>query len=1733
MNLRPTHHGYAYQDTMCGIAFVDLMLGTATRIKVDLKVDADDRFDDLTIEYAIGRRRRLQIKHTTVDRQLSRATFSGDGRSLRLDLLLRSLLDDLASNPDADYRVVVRDKGPDSELSQVLEPVDAGDDPGDPLPGVATRRYRFNPQKLRATDPWKNVLKGFTDDELHTACARLVIDTDAPEATLSFDSPGPAERALMRRAVEELGAGRPPNLNRSAEDVGLALLHAATGARAIEGTVTRTSLAPEVRLTTDFGAVRDGHPVEAAFAVDRVDASDVVRAAIDESLADGGRVVLTGEPGAGKTWLCEQLADSYVEAGVLVLRHHCWLGDADSDRNERVLAEVVIGSLLHQLEAIVPESVAHLRPRFAATPEALEEAIRACRGANPDQHLVIIVDGLDHIDRVLGRQVGGPQRPDPARALVDQLGAVALPAGVSVLIASQPGQHLDNAHPTSGAEVQMPLMSHAELGTLAEHHGVLTDPQTRQRVTDDEERTIVDLLHARSNGNALYATYLCRHATGTSPLDPAGSPTTVAHLIERLREVPENATDLDEYYAHLLATLTGEQEQAIGALALCDFALSKQELGEIAPLVEPWLDDALARLAPILNSTPGLGGLKVHHESFSRFIHRTKQAGWSDRVRRDAADWLTARGFFTDTRAFRHLPQLLAELGDYDTLQGLITPDFVTNAIAALQPPDAIKQVLTIVAHEAQARRDWGTLLRCLEARRGVVVYEHEALPDTLVEYADVVVGILGAEVVAERLVYDGRATFTARWGLRLCEAVDRAGAAAPWEVYLDAFDRQAETDNTSYDVETDERTRLAIELGDLRLAGEAAAIDIDELAEHFDQHQGQPSLRDLVAVLAVGIPLEDLLGVARKMTDPARTAAVLISLANVAKDNGDTALGTDLAREAHGHAPGRDPGAYLDHGMEPDDLLRGLGIADLDAKLREVTEKLLESHSADRPGLVSGWLNLLRLAHAIDRAAPVGLNSELGGEGFYRAWLRFAVATVGLEEDVASGAVEPEAASTTVRVALEQLATNSSHFAGNPRAVDLYSIHAKIHEVIERSLRVVMPGDLDSVMDHLTAIGDRTTSSLAGMAEGGPLATNDLLGILARVADRVGIEPIHRVLSAVREERDDTETMYSVTADFEVATARLCLEAGALEEAEESWWRAAALLGAYGGHKDITITEFIESVTDLAAIDLVAARAALARLQDPAYLVRQHTNGRETSHIPGAWWELAADIDPIAAATGAAHLLTSEFGFDDPRAYQAQVRLLISNLTNADPVVLAALRLTATDMWGQPGPDTTLLERLRPELGRNAPADAALTVVANNVAATYDNQPLMRTSDRPGTAAPAELIEAVRALGGPSFAVRAKRPEDETGSRETPNRFRETRDVKAFIEEGQRPILEAGAPGAAVAARDYNRQGYGTNAASRRWHSDALVNAVGWRVLEATSTCGAAAGRSVLDSVAREMTYSTHQEAFATLAEGLEDRCGGTIEGLEEVTSYCYALAYTRISARGGWLSSAGRERVELWNRAHSLNPDVAEQTLAAAIATSISNQTYATYGVAQGVVAAFAASPATESAGTAVEVWNDAFDVLEQRIPGAAARTHPPYVPGPVPDDPNELDQALATLALANIGRPKREDIRLSLLAAALLLTCRPALGQGAVVPLLGANLDAGRLTWLLGTVRDHLPHGELTDEFADVLTHLAGGSDMLSVRVAAGEILDKHGRAVPNPPATPADRTLRDALNEAWGE
>ncbi|GGL88585.1 NACHT domain-containing protein [Micromonospora yangpuensis] len=1733
MNLRATHYGYAYQDLITGIALVDLVLGTAEHITVDTKGFTGDRFDDLTIAYRTGRRLRIQIKHTTLDRELSKDSFSGDGRSLRLDLLFGALLSDLDQHPGTTYRVIVRDGNPDEDLAVVLKPVDAAGDPGHPLPGVATRRFKFNPTALQELEPWKTRLAGLTEDRIRTACEHLTIDTSAPASTLDFSAPGLAERALLRRVIEELGAGRTPNTNIRPEYAALALAHAATGARALDGNVAREHVLPQVGLTTDFGAVAEGHPIEPAIVVPRAGATAEVRKHVDAVAPAGGRVVVTGEPGVGKSWLCEQLADTYRDEGWIVARHHCWLGATDINREERVLTDVVIGSLLRQLEQIVPEATSDLRPRFAATLEALTVAVQACRETRPGQSVLLIVDGLDHVDRVLGRRTS--RKTDPSRLLVDQLAAIDLPPGVCMLIASQPGSHLANAAPAAGDLVQMPRMSWEEICTLATKHGLLTEPGGTEPLDDDDERAIVDLVHGRSGGNALYATYLCRYATRTSPLDDGAAPGTVKDIIHRLARVPDTATDIEAYYEYLLDAMTDDQLFAIGILALCDFALSADELGELLPpMVKTLLASALKTLAPVLNSQPGLGGLRIHHESLSRHILRGKDDEWVASIRESAAAWLAARGFFTDARAFRHLPELLARLDRYDELKELIQPGFVAESIRALQPPEALQRVVGIVARESEARLDWPTLITCVETRKSIDTYETESLTDSIVEYADVVVAIVGADVVAERLMYEGRPTFPSRWGLRLCESVDRAGAAAPWKAYIDARESESKRERSTYSSDGDGTLHLAIQLGALRLRNQRGDVPPDlagQVAENLELDH-DASLEDLVDVFTAGLPAGFMPDVAAAMTDPDKAARVYLALANLA------AAGTpglpdpaDLARQAWGLAPALDIVGYLNHGIPAGDVLAGLGTIDLDADIQAATDAIL-GHCSANYGNIQRWLSLLTLAHALDRSIPLKYASQLAGVGFYRAWLRYAVATICVAEDVAAGLTTAEAASTAVLVALADLAAEAHPFTGDPRACDLYSIHSLVHKIVESSLIVVQTSDLDPVLAHLVAIGDGTTTTTNfGLPENGPLATNDLLEILSRVSDHIGVDATHALIKVIRDRRRDTNTQYSITAGFELATARICVAAGAKDEADECWRRACLLLASYGGHKDPTILEIIDSIHDIADVDIDAARACLEKLADLVYLVGQHTNGRGTSGFVTRWWEEAATIDPIAVGIDGADTLLAMLGFEDVRAYTAHTHLLETQVMAADPIVLAALRLTVGTGWRRPTTDLELLTRLANELGRSPQTDVMLAIVANNVAATYDDQPMLYSSDQPKSAVTPELVDAVVRLGGPAFLARTPRPEQKRNSAWDSSPKPDPLELQKRLVSDQRPVVLDGRAGAILAAREFDNQRYRDNAVPR-WNLDAVTNAIGWRIIEATLTSGAEAGIGLVDDVAREVSRFSDNEVFAGLGEGLAARCNGTSDALRTVASYCLTLAYIRIRGGGGWRSFAGRERANLWTTAQELDSVTAERTLATAVAETVDSDAQRTYGVTQAVVAAFASAPTGAPGGTAVECWEAAFPVIQHRLPGIAERAGHTYRPTAAPDSQEALEVAMATLALATISQPLRADLRQTLIATTLLVTCRPRIGQAALVHVLRAGLDAGRTTWLLDVVRACLPIGELTDEMAAELTRLAG-TDWLSVRALADQILDAHGRPVPHPPTTEPAPKVRAAFHDLMRE
>ncbi|MFJ8955269.1 AAA family ATPase [Streptomyces sp. NPDC102381] len=1748
MGLRPTHLGYAYQDLLTALRLVDLAVGRAESVLVDTKLFTGDRFDDITCKWTTGAPERLQIKHTDHDRALSVESFTKDSRGLRLDLLFHSMGHSLTALPGASHRLVVRDTVPeDPDLTKVLQPISTSTDPGPALHGLSSRRFRFDAAALRAHAPWKEIAAEVGDELLDRACASLVVDTNLPVCSLDIRNPGPAEAALLRRITEELGAGRPPNRHRAPEEVALALIETAKAARSRTGTVMVEDLLPRLDLEVDFGAVREGHPVDRATEVARPTVLTGVVAAVEDAAQQGGVVVVTGAPGIGKSWLCEQLGDELQETWHTA-RHHCWLGAADSDREQRVLTEVVIGSLLKQLGAAVPEALEQVRPRYAATPETLTAAVTAARALYPGRPIVMIVDGIDHVSRVLGYSTGGVFRPqtDPAAHLVSDLTGLELPSGVVLVLASQPGPHLQ-AVDAGASRLTVPLLNRVEIHALADRLGVLAalapsadDPGAG--LTARAEAAVA-LIEERSRGNALYATYLCRQAVGPLPglrsvpaSEDAGDP------LERLRAVPSSAHDLDDYYTYLLEGLAPGQRSAVSMLAVCDFAVTAEELEEIFPLPGMQIGAALTSVAPIVAQQPGIGGLKIHHESFSRFIRRIDgDHRWVDQVRSQAAEWLSHRGFFTDPRAFRHLPELLAALGRDGELALLIGPDFLSRAIAGLQPPQAIVHTLTVASRRAAARGDWPTLVRCVELSRAQVTYEDEGLPGSLVPYADVLVALAGAGRVAASLMYEGVPTMSARWGLQLCAAVDRAGCAAPWEAYLTAWDEHRQDERrVNYGSESDEAVFLAELRGQIRLpsrpagshTGQASRTLPQRVADFLDQ-EGLRSLDRAVGVLLDCLGPDPLIESVGLIERPERRVALLLHLADA---RGEAAGGTlpsarTMATAAWASGP-CDPRRVLRHGVTVADLAEEVFSGDIATVLAEATQDVLTGRASGLSGPVNRWLALLAVAHAADPQAPAQLLSQVSGDGFYRAWLRFTIATLGLRRDVETGVISAETASATARVALEQLGQHTAPFVGRPHASDLADIHRLVRQVLHDAVSLLHGDDVALGIASLQAVSEGTTTSLMGMAGSGPLITTELLSLLSASVGHAGSDVVHELMRTLRTaQHSERRALYQESTDFELEMARVSLACGDRQEAQRCWDRAARYMGAYGGHKDITIEELLNPLPQLMQADPVQARLRLAQAQSLVCLVALRTDGRGTGGFPGQWWRLLADLDPQAAAQLGAGVLLADPGLPDDRVATAHRQLLAMQADTADPVVLAALRIAAGSEGHNTGSDIALLGRLS-----DLPADDAarslrvLPLLANAITSTYDDQPLISSShgawQEPSTA----LHTAAQRCGGEGCPPWAPRSVPDTTSRNWSGDRRPT--THAYLVTQQRPTLPEGADGVLAAVRDRTNKAY-SDPPGPRWSRDALANAVGWRLLELLGRQGADAVTQLLHRIADEMNLSAPLELLADIATGLHLRHDIAPPVLGPLTARAGILAYTKMRGGGGWRAFAGSDRLDLWQQAHAADASIAAHSLAEQVVQAVAKPSYSrTIGVSQALVSAFAVrspDPSQHSPAIALACWDAAYEVITHRLPGNAHLEHSAYHPVPEPATQHDIDTALCRLALAALALPERGDKRRALVSAVVLLTSRPAQAQDALAHVLSFDLGAGPLTWLLTVLHSYLPDAPLAISLRERLEDLCH-STMLSVRAEASAILTRSGHQPPSPVATSAHATLIRAISAA---
>lgn len=1620
-NLQPAHRGYRYQDIATAYVLVRALVERYDEVIVDRKQVEDDRIDDLEVRLG-GRRVRRQFKSSQdATRPLSEDDFTASGSSLRIDRLVLTHVRG-APAPGDEYRLCATWAPPsgDDPLSSRLEPVAAAST----LEGWPTQCFRLRAAAIwpaGSIPNWTPLARfaapgaEFGRAEFLVFCERFVIELALPVASTELSTPGPLERALVDELATKVGIGRYPNQGRQPADVAALAISLANLARTQEASLTPAEVEHELDIRVDFGRVAQAFPLEAALFHDR---PTFRRTLLEDALA-GVHQIVVAPPGAGKSWELTRLADELRTEGAIVARHYCYLEPGDNLVERRVTADVFFGNLLGELVDADPSLQGAGGSRYAAGIKELEGAL--AKAAESERPVVLIVDGLDHIARVRADARGlGDDETD----IVERLATLKVPEGVAIVIGSQPGEHLDPLQSQWRRTLvtrSLPRWTQPELEALADLHGVSGALIAVGVDAGDDVPRVRAALAGRADGNPLYARYLARGLV-------AGlRDGTIASPLEWIDLVPAIAGDIAVYYRHLYGNASAQAQAVADLLGVIDFAVTEGELREMLPaFVGAWVPPALTRLAPILTSATGQGGVRVFHESFRRFM--AQELARQGRSPADALapviDWLERRGLYRDAKAYRFLLPALRRAGRSSAVLDRVRVTFVSDSVAQAHPLDAIQRNLALAADVAAEARDWPALVRCVELHRSAYTCFDEA-QNTWHDYWATYLALFGPISLAERLLFDGRPTQPRRDGLYACALIDDAGGTAPWREYLEQGDEaggaesssSSDTSDPDGGLTDDEREVLHEIHGQLRLGDRSDVVR--RLLRYLRRcgNEFKPLFIRRIAARLTRMESAELVERIARRAEPTRpggprmtaraAAAVRLGIAEERARSGNTVAAVDVATRALAGADTPELAiACVGYGA-PGELATRVAVDPGSLAIAVGPDDFL--HSA---GNVRTWVASVRLvATDTARGMPsVGAETRrVNGIGWYRCWLRYVLALAGADAARRAGR------ESDVTGAFAELTSDVHPFRGKPRACDLWSIRRVIQETIAWGLSLLRTeAEWRNALAALATASEGTGSRL-DREDGGPLPTGTLVDVLMPyAADPMGGALVREAIEQHVARQDAIGTYYPTHADYAMRLARARHAGGDSAGALQAWERGAVFLAAYGWRKDITVFDIIESAPALVAVSRAVALRALADAQPLANAVVAHTDGRSTNHAPNAWLRGVLEVDPAAGIAVLARTICEEDGpggWPNVRA----VREVAEQVRDAgDPALIDSL--LATLIFDAEHQDTAAEEaeaRLAPVL-KLAATDRELAIEAlRRVAAEVSGD---GRHYRDVAAARVMEVAIERGLPIPRIAstVAAVAVERPARGSSRPNSHLPSLRIPPFPPDPSMVGLLAGLRAVGASRRWDDADAWDDVVLSLSYHVGLLVDA--GREDDA---------RRLLRFFARDASVapSGKEHPLGKLAVALDSA------GYGRVAAMAYALAYTATRGGGGWLQMGDRAHGHLIVRAVALDAALAHQVVADEVAYALRGTWY-NAGVSRHLIEQIAAWGEPDKAEKA---WREAFAVVAHRAPLAPgdgwfsrldAGTEPALTPA------WSVDEALVALLLAKLSDP-RLALKLSALA------------------------------------------------------------------------------------------------------
>ena len=747
-SLSAAHQGYLYQDIL-GAYFIakELAHGKGTtQFLFDYKKTPKgipDKFDDLAIYYE-HETIYIQVKYSN-DENLHILTKDDFSSSSAYDLALFDLFATWKAlhTPGCLWRICLAWEAPlheDPILPLLVQlPTSQSLLPGTtcyqidcdilwPVNGEVLSSWRALRKHSQSIDREK--FKEFLDS--------LVIEIQCPKSTFLQDYSQGLEK-LLAKEIESIGIGVYPNDHLSVHQVAESLCTNAMRCRATNDSepISCDKFAKDVNIIQSHGEIEQKFIIDEHVLIKTQNRIDQVVSALEQHRL----VVLTAEPGAGKTWLIENL-QNHLKDTTMIVKHYCYTALEDPLALKRITVNVLYASLITQILQNDVDMGQCLTKRYASNLEELNLLLGKIK-----RKTLLVVDGIDHIWRVYQRNRGGITE-DETKILQALAKLDYSNPNISILVISQPIIQLSESLPLFHICDLIPLHE-SFVEELLEKHSIPN--------ISIEENSLAHVIHEKGNGNALYCKYLIDYALVNK--------TKVS--IDWIAALPPYDYNLTSYYQYLYAQIP-KGISVPYALCGADFSITKTELQEITHIGNQ-VSKQITLLTPILRYEPSVG-YSIYHESFKRFvIEAIKKDGASINplIYVPLISWLQTKSFYKSTKAYGHLLKLYFEVEAYDDIAKTISKDFIEESLFHAQPYHAILQNHNLQKASLPYVNNFLPMIIIAEQTKIIYELEDNLTDKLLVDYLKSIQMIHGDDAMSRVLWNEGHLLIKSKDALR------------------------------------------------------------------------------------------------------------------------------------------------------------------------------------------------------------------------------------------------------------------------------------------------------------------------------------------------------------------------------------------------------------------------------------------------------------------------------------------------------------------------------------------------------------------------------------------------------------------------------------------------------------------------------------------------------------------------------------------------------------------------------------------------------------------------------------------------------------------------------------------------------------------------------------------------------------------------------------------------------